>query len=494
MVDEHTPSSHTPEPTEETVLLVDDNPTNLQVLYQTLSSHGHKLLVAKSGEQALQIARRVEPALILLDIMMPPGIDGYETCRQLKADPTTREAAVIFLSALDETENKVQGLDLGAVDYITKPFQAEEVIARVNTHLTIHRLQQSLAQRNKELDAANRFIRQTFGRYVTDEVVASVLDNPEGLELGGEERQVTILMSDLRGFTAFAERLSPIQVVAFLNRYLEAMVDVITAYQGTIDEIIGDAILVLFGAPIRREDDAQRAVACAVAMQLAIDEVNAHNRREGLPELEMGIGIHTGTVVVGNIGSTKRTKYGAVGSNVNLTGRIESYTTGSQILISESTRQEVDPLVRIDAQLDIDPKGAKERLTIYEVGGIAGTYNLFLPRTAETLVSLDTPIPLRYTVLEEKHVGRTVFTGRLVQLSIKSGAVHTDTPVPALSNLKLWLTDSTGTDVPGDLYGKVVGQPTEHGAHFTVRFTSMSPEGTAFLQGVLASYPSAESA
>ena len=478
---------------QETILLVDDNPTNLQVLYQTLNGHGFKLLIAKSGEQALQIARKAQPALILLDVMMPPGIDGYETCRQLKAEPATSEGAVLFLSSLDETQDKVRGFEAGAVDYITKPFQAAEVMARVNTHLTLFRLQRDLAARNEELDTANWFIRQTFGRYVTDEVVADVLDNPEGLELGGEEREATILMSDLRGFTAFAERLSPSQVVAFLNRYLEAMVDVITTHQGTIDEIIGDGILILFGAPIRREDDAQRAVACAVSMQLAMDEVNAQNRHEGLPEVEMGIGIHTGNVVVGNIGSTKRTKYGAVGSNVNLTGRIESYTTGSQILISESTRQAVDDIVRIDGAMGIDPKGARERLTIYEVGGIGGAYNLFLPEKADTLAPLDTPIVLRYTVLEEKHVGRTVFTGRLVQLSIKSGMVHADVPAPALSNLKIWLTDSTGVDIPGELYGKVVGQPTENGAAFTVRFTSISAEYTAFLQNAMAPSPREDS-
>ncbi len=348
-----------------TILLVDDNPTNLQVLYQTLNGCGYKLLIAKSGDQALQIARKSQPALILLDVMMPPGIDGYETYRQLKADPATSEGAIIFLSSLDETQDKVRGFEAGGVDYITKPFEAAEVMARVNTHLTIYRLQHDSAARNEELDTVNWFIRQTFGRYVTDEVVADVLDTTEGLELGGEEREVTIMMSDLRGFTAFAERLSPSQVVAFLNRYLEAMVDVITAHQGTIDEIIGDGILVLFGAPIRCEDDVERAVACAVSMQLAMGEVNAQNRREGLPELEMGIGIHTGTVVVGNIGSTKRTKYGAVGSNVNLTGRIESYTTGNQILISESTRQAVGDIVKIDGEMGIDPKGASERLTIH---------------------------------------------------------------------------------------------------------------------------------
>ncbi|MEE8302728.1 MAG: adenylate/guanylate cyclase domain-containing protein [Candidatus Tectomicrobia bacterium] len=483
MTDARRPSGVPPE-SPESILLVDDNPTNLHVLFQALRGRGYQLLIAKSGAQALHIARQVQPVLILLDILMP-GLDGYETCRQLKADPVTREAAVIFLSALGETHDKVRGLELGAVDYITKPFQVEEVNARVTTHLTIHRLQQQLARRNHALDTANRFIRQIFGRYVTDEVVASVLDDPDGLELGGEERTVTILVSDLRGFTSLATQLGPTQVMALLNRYLGTMVDVIMAHEGTIDEIMGDGIFVLFGAPRRREDDACRAVGCAVAMQLAMDEVNAQNRREGLPEVEMGIGIHTGTVVVGNIGSPKRTKYGAVGSHVNLASRIESYTTGNQILISATTHHEVGPLLRIDGQMQVEPKGVHAALTLYDVGGIGAPYHRFLPESHATLVPLDPVLVLRYTVLEEKHVGRTVFTGHLVQLSAKGGVIRSAHPVPVLSNIKIWLTTRTGEALPGDLYGKVVPHPTTSEACFAVRFTSRAPDITVFLQDVL---------
>ncbi len=136
---------------EEKVLLVDDNPTNLQVLFQTLEGRGYNQLVAKNGETALAIAGKAHPHLILLDIMMP-GMDGYEVCRQLKADPTTQEIPVIFLSALGDTKDKVQGLNLGAVDYITKPFQPEEVIARVNTHLTIYRLKREVQEKRDELE------------------------------------------------------------------------------------------------------------------------------------------------------------------------------------------------------------------------------------------------------------------------------------------------------------------------------------------------------
>jgi CheY-like chemotaxis protein len=144
------------------VLLVDDNPTNLQVLFQTLEGRGLEMLVARSGEEAIEVARAAEPGLILLDVMMP-GIDGFETCRRLKEDEATRDAAVIFMSALTETKDKVRGLDLGAVDYITKPFAADEVIARVQTHLTIQRLRRQLARRVEELEAALAEVRALSG-------------------------------------------------------------------------------------------------------------------------------------------------------------------------------------------------------------------------------------------------------------------------------------------------------------------------------------------
>jgi len=206
------------------------------------------------------------------------------------------------------------------------------------------RIEAELQHLAEQVELRNKFIRETFGRYLTDEVVSTVLESPTGLQIGGEKRKVTMLMSDLRGFTSMSERLPPARVVAMLNRYLTAMVEVIKKYQGTIDEFIGDAIFVLFGAPTWDEDDAQRAVACAVAMQLAMDGINEQNKREDLPELEMGIGIHTGQVVLGNIGSSERMKYGVVGSHVNLTSRIQSYTVGGQILISETT-----PNLRDDA-------------------------------------------------------------------------------------------------------------------------------------------------
>ena len=186
-------------------------------------------------------------------------------------------------------------------------------------------------------------------------------------------------MSDLRGFTSLSERLPAEDVVSMVNIYLETMTDIILKYQGTIDEFTGDGILVVFGAPLQRPDDARRAVACAVEMQLAMASVNDRNRLAGYPEVALGIGVNTGNMVVGNLGSKKRMKYGVVGRHVNLTSRIESYTVGDQIFISEGTLKECGDIVRIDHAMQVMPKCVKERLTIYEVGGIAGDYQLFYP-------------------------------------------------------------------------------------------------------------------
>jgi adenylate cyclase len=258
-------------------------------------------------------------------------------------------------------------------------------------------------------------------------------------------------------------------------------------YQGTIDEFIGDAIFVIFGAPIWREDDAQRAVACAVAMQLAIATVNEANSRAGLPNVEMGIGVHTGEVVVGNIGSHKRTKYGVVGSHVNLTSRIQSYTIGGQILTSDATRQEVEPLVKLSRQMEVEAKGIAEPITLYELHGIGGAYNLFLPERQETLLPLRQEIPLQYTVLEGEHVGRTVYQGSFVTLSAKGGEVCSDHPIAPWSNIKVQLMDHNGEGLPGELYAKVLRHLPEGRPGFYVHFTSIPPEVATFFQRLLVS-------
>ena len=346
--------------------------------------------------------------------------------------------------------------------------------------------QRVLQEQNSQLDLHNRFIRQTFGRYLTNEVVASLLDSPKGLEIGGEKRKVTLLMSDLRGFTTLSERLHPEQVVTILNRHLSAMVDVILRYHGTIDEFIGDAILVIFGAPVQRDDDAQRAVACAVEMQLAMEHVNEQNGKDGLPEVEMGIGIHTGEVVVGNIGSHKRAKYGVVGRSINLTARIESCTVGSQILVSEVTHRELGSAMTVAGEMQVMAKGIEGPITIYDVRGVGDPYNLALPIPDNPLLPLSKSLPLKFTLVEDKRVGTAALTGRLVKIAAKGCEIRTRRSIAPLSDIKIRLTDGRGHDVPGALYGKVMPHALEDGDGLAVRFTVIAPETAHFLHRLIA--------
>jgi adenylate cyclase len=308
-------------------------------------------------------------------------------------------------------------------------------------------------------------IRTYFSRYLTDAVVKSLLETPEGLKLGGDRRKVTILMCDLRGFSTISEKMPPEKVVEILNVFLGTMTEAISTYQGTIDEFIGDAILVLFGAPIYREDDAARAVASAIAMQLAMRSVNEKLTQMQLPEIAMGIGINTGEVVAGNIGSQSRAKYAVVGNHVNLTARIESYTVGGQILISETTYKEIREIAKTNGSMEVEPKGVSHPILIYDICGIGGTYNLELPSLSDSLQILPKPIPITYRILEEKHLGTEIFTGELRQISPYGAEIFSDQDVPVLTNLKLHLQvydQAQQLEIEGEIYAKVLKPQQPH--------------------------------
>lgn len=352
-----------------------------------------------------------------------------------------------------------------------------------NAHL-YETLERKVAERTEALEVRNRFIRETFGRYLSDEIVASLLETPEGLNLGGAKRTVTIMMTDLRGFTSLTEKLPPEKVVAMLNGYLSVMTDIILSHQGTIDELIGDAILAIFGAPLWRPDHAEKAVACALEMQLAMGEVNRRNREAGLPELAMGIGLNTGEVVVGNIGSEKRVKYGVVGLNVNIAGRIESYTVGGQVLIAESTRAAVTAPLRIDSTLVVQPKGVLEPIAILEVGGIGEPYDISLPARVVELVPLADPVEIRFTVLRGKDTIGEPLSGSIERLGEAEAEIRTQAVIPALSDLRI--AQAFGPDgwVTADVYGKVAARKAGNEGCLLLQLTSVPGEARALFRGL----------
>lgn len=321
------------------------------------------------------------------------------------------------------------------------------------------------------------FIRDTFGRYLTQEVVARLLESEDGLELGGETREITMIMSDIRGFTRLIADMQPQQVVFFLNRYLGKMVEIIQNHGGIVDEIMGDGIFAFFGAPKPLEDHPARAVACALQMQAVMEEINALNGADGLPPIEMGIAVHTGTVVVANIGSEKRTKYGAVGSEVNLTGRMESYAVGGQVLTSQATFERIPQILEVADVLEIQMKGVALTSVLFDVIGISGPYNIRLPVTKEDLIPLRKNIEVCLYTLDRKTVAGKAIRASITHFSPKRVTISSAYPVSQWEEVKIQILDDNLAPMAGECYAKVISVKHVEGDYeCLMRFTSIPQE------------------
>lgn len=364
----------------------------------------------------------------------------------------------------------------GNLDTTIPPPRSRDEVGRLTA--TFRTMLEGLRQRD--------FIRDAFGRYLSKEVADELLNSPDGLKIGGELREVTFLVSDLRGFTSLASQLPPQAVIQILNRYLERMVDIISRYRGTVDEFQGDGILAFFGAPLAAADDPERAIACAIEMVSALEAFNVEQRQRGLPEFAMGIGINTGEVIVGNIGSEKRAKYGAVGSPINTAYRIESYTVGGQILISPSTYERARTLVQVRDTMEVQFKGLDQPMTLYDVTGLQGRYTRALSaRAPETYTSLAVPLPLTCYVVEGKTVSEQALAGQLTHVSATAAWVTLTAQVPLHTNLKCMLTAPEAAAL-SEMYAKVVehdsspeGMPS---TALCLRFTSLPEDTRAFLE------------
>ena len=362
------------------VLIVDDTPENIQVLMGTLKDQ-YAIVAAINGEKALKMAvAEPRPDLILLDIMMP-GMDGFEVCGRLKSDPETRDIPVIFLSALDDTANKVKGFTAGAVDYISKPFQPQEVHMRVNTHLTMSRLKRSLAEKNEELRAYSEGLEERvkqrtaelaslnniYERFVPREFI-DLLQKNSILEINlGDQvsRKMTVMFADIRGWTTLLEKMTPKEAFSFINAYLRRVNPVIKDCNGFIDQFYGDGVMALFpGTP----DDAVRA---AVRMQEAVAEYNRQREKSGFGPIEIGVGLHRADLMLGVIGSEDRMQGAVVADAVNLAARIEGLnkTYGSYVSLSDETLSAMKESDRYRYRFidKVRVKGREEAVTVYEV-------------------------------------------------------------------------------------------------------------------------------
>jgi adenylate cyclase len=340
------------------ILVADDDWLNRDLLKTYLTKAGYEVVTAADGQTALELALQSPPDLALVDVQMP-RMNGLELCAALKSSPGTRFVPVVMVTALDSEEEELKAIEVGADDFIIKPYRSLVLLTRVRSLLRIKRL-------HDEIEAYNRLLRQVLDRFLAEDVTDVILTDPERyLQLGGELRPVTVLFADIRGFSRFTEVHTAPEVIETLNRIFEVLSQVVFTHRGTFDKYLGDGLMAFYGAPVAGEDDAQRAINSAIEMQFRFQKL-CEETGEDLVDLGLGIGLHSGEAVVGNIGSERVMDYTVVGYVVNVAKRLQEIAKGSQILISEATFEQVEGLEaeRLDA---LQLLHLKEPITAYLV-------------------------------------------------------------------------------------------------------------------------------
>jgi adenylate cyclase len=315
------------------VLVVDDDRVNRLLLTRSLEREGHRVSSAENGRTALRLLHEDPPDVVLLDIVMPE-LDGVFVLERIKGDSALQHLPVIMISAVDEIDSVVRCIEMGAEDYLPKPFDPVLLRARINAGLAKKRLYELEQER----------VRGVFSRFVPEHVVEDVLERTDAdLRLGGSRDVGTVMFTDIRGFTAFSESTPPQRVIELLNEYFGEMIDAIFAHGGTLVSYRGDGVLAVFGSPIGLDDHADRALAAAREMlELRLPRFNRWLREHGLGDgFAMGIGLNSGHFMSGNVGSARRLEYTVHGDTVNTAARLEEMTKSARqsILIAESTRR-----------------------------------------------------------------------------------------------------------------------------------------------------------
>ena len=335
-----------------TILIADDNRVNRLLLARGLEQEGHTVAFAEHGREALDLLRQRRFELLLLDVLMPE-LDGYEVLAELKEDPHLREIPVIVTSALDEIDSVVRCVEMGAEDYLTKPVNPVLLNARIGASLEKKRL------RDQQ--------RELIGKFATKEVAEDLLTS--GFALGGRYVDASAMFCDIRSFTTISESREPAETIELLNDYYLLMMDAITGEGGIVNQMVGDGLMAIFGAPVARDDHRQAAVLAARQMIELIRLFDQEQAAQGKVEIQIGVGIASGRVVAGYTGTHDRATYTCVGDTVNVAARLEAHTKelGRPILIDENTRQGLGDGIAVEAQGELLMKGKTEPTVVYAV-------------------------------------------------------------------------------------------------------------------------------
>jgi len=360
------------------ILVVDDTPKNVKLLADLLTVKGYAVVTAASGAEALKKVEAEKPDLVLLDVVMPE-MSGYEVCRKIRDNPATGILPIVMVTALDPSEERIKGLEAGADDFLTKPINQPELLARVRSLLRIKELYDTVQTQAAELSDWNKNLEHR-----VDEQVAQLESlgrlkrffSPQLAEMivtGGAEdplkthrREITVVFLDLRGFTAFAEAAEPEEVMGVLREYHAEMGKLILEHEGTLERFTGDGMMIFFNDPVPVTNAAERAIRMALAMRQRVSDLSVKWRKLGY-DLDLGIGIAQGYATIGAIGFEGRMDYGAIGNVTNLASRLCGEAKPGQIAVSKRLLATVEDLVEAESIGELALKGFLRPVTAYDI-------------------------------------------------------------------------------------------------------------------------------
>jgi adenylate cyclase len=353
------------------ILIVDDEPFNLDLLEQELADQQYDIERANDGVEALAKIESYAPDVVLLDYMMP-NMNGIEVVRRLRESEKHRSLPVILVTAKGSQEDKIRGLDAGADDYVVKPFDSFELLARVRAMMRIKQLHDSLEDFNRSLaDRVAAQVREIermgrLKRYLSPQVADAVLGKDEDGLFKTHRREITVVFLDLRGFTAFADGAEPEEIMDLLRSYHAEMGKLIFKYEGTLERFAGDGIMVFFNDPVPGEDHTARAVRMAIEMRARASELRAGWQKRGY-DLDLGIGLACSYATLGNVGFEGRMDYGAIGNVTNLASRLCDEAKGGQILTNQKTLSKIEDLAVTEEPQEFKLKGFSRPVIAYNI-------------------------------------------------------------------------------------------------------------------------------
>jgi adenylate cyclase len=360
------------------ILVVDDTARNVKLLADILAAKGYNVLTAASGREALVSIDAEVPDLVLLDVVMPE-MSGYEVCRKIRENPATAMLPVIMVTALDPTEERVKGIEAGADDFLTKPINQPELLARARSLLRIKELYDQVQAQAAELSEWNKNLEQRVAeqvdqlerlgrlkRFFSPQLAELIVSGDAEDPLKTHRREITVVFLDLRGFTAFAETSEPEEVMGVLHEYHGAMGQLILHHEGTLEHFAGDGMMIFFNDPLPVSNPAERAIRMALAMRERVKDLRLKWRKLGY-DLDFGVGIAQGYATIGAIGFEGRWEYGAIGSVPNLAARLCGEAKPGQILVPQRLLGAVDDLLEAEPAGELSLKGFHRPVTAYNI-------------------------------------------------------------------------------------------------------------------------------